>query len=71
VNLIKQLKCECSNWKFWYFGSYVTCPECLNKYKTTTYKDIDTGDLIIEYWVCRYDTERKKYNDTWEKLTNE
>jgi len=71
MNLTKQLKCECGNWKFWYFGGYVTCPECLSKYMHTSYKNTETGDTIVEFWICEYDTEKKKYNDTWEKWPNE
>jgi len=67
MNLPKQLKCECGEWKFWFFGGYVICPQCLNRYKSTTYKDIDTDDTIIEFWLCRYNLEESQYNKNWEK----
>jgi len=71
MNLPKQLKCECNETKFWFFGGYVTCPKCLNRYKSTTYTNIETGDTIIEFWLCRYNLEERRYNDTWEKWKND
>jgi hypothetical protein len=63
----KLIKCKCGNDRFWYFGKYVACPDCLNRYKVTFYANINTGKDEMEVWVCRYDTEKNEYNDTWEK----
>jgi hypothetical protein len=59
----ESIKCECGNIKFWYFGSYVRCPKCLNEMKQT-----NTGrefEINYETWIRRWNNEQHIYSN-WE-----
>ncbi len=55
----KNIKCECGEDSFWYFGEYVRCRSCFNEYKHTTTKEIK------ELWLRRFDKENSRFGN-WE-----
>ena len=61
----ESIKCECGNTKFWYFGKFVRCPNCLNEFKSTG--NFDGFDDKNELWMRRFNHEEHKYNPNWEK----